>query len=113
MKTLKIAATVAGVICAILVLVISIQPEQAHLEREIVIEAPDSVIFPYLSNYRILSTWWPWPKMDAGLQQDYEGIDGTIGSKVIWNGDKAGNGSMVLEELERNRHVKSLMTISG
>ena len=113
MKTLKIAATVAGVICAILVLVISIQPEQAHLEREIVIEAPDSVIFPYLSNYRILSTWWPWPKMDAGLKQDYEGIDGTIGSKVIWNGDKAGNGSMVLEELERNRHVKSLMTISG
>jgi len=113
MKTLKIAATVVGVICAILVIVISIQPEQAHLERVIVIDAPDSVIFPYLSNYRMLSTWWPWPKMDADLKQSFEGVDGTIGSKVIWNGAKAGNGSMVLEELDRNKHVKSVMTIAG
>lgn len=113
MKTLKIAATVVGVICAIMILVITIQPREAHLERTIVINAPDSVIFPYLSNYRILSTWWPWPKMDANLKQTFEGIDGTVGSKVIWNGNKAGNGSMVLEELSPNKHVKSLMTIAG
>ncbi|HTF20554.1 MAG TPA: SRPBCC family protein [Chryseolinea sp.] len=113
MKTLKIAATVVGAICIILVIVITIQPEKAHLERSIVIEAPDSVIFPYLSHYRKLSAWWPWPKMDAELKQKYEGVDGTLGSKVIWNGTKAGNGSMVLEELVQNKNVKSLMTIAG
>ena len=113
MKTLKIAATVVGAISIIMIIVLTIQPEKAHLERSIVIEAPDSVIFPYLSNYKMLSNWWPWPKMDADLKQTYEGIDGTIGSKVLWSGEKTGNGSMVLEELDQNKRVKSLMAIAG
>lgn len=113
MKTLKIAATVVGAFCLIMVIVITIQPEKAHLERTIVIEAPDSVIFPYLSNYRKLSTWWPWPKMDAELKQAYEGTDGALGSKVIWSGDKAGDGSMTLEELVKNKSVKSVMVIAS
>jgi len=110
---LKIAATVVGVICTIFVLIITIQPREAHLQRIIIIEAPDSVIFPYLSNYRILSTWWPWPKMEAELKQRYEGIDGAVGSKVIWSGENTGNGNMVLEELHPFTRVKNLMTISG
>jgi hypothetical protein len=113
MKTLKIAATVVAVICVIMVIVITIQPEKAHLERTIFIQAPDSVIFPYISNYRKLSTWWPWPKMDADLKQSYEGADGTIGSKVLWSGTKAGNGSMTLDELEPGKRVKSVMIIAG
>lgn len=113
MKTLKIAATVLGAISIIIVIVLTIQPEKAHLERTIVIEAPDSVIFPYLSNYRKLSSWWPWPKMDADLKQAFEGEDGTVGSKVLWSGTKAGNGSMVVEELDPNIRVKSEMVIVG
>lgn len=113
MKTLKIAATVVCAICAIILIVITIQPERAHLERTIVIAARDSVIFPHLSDYRKLSNWWPWPKMDPDLKQMYEGVGGTVGSKVIWSGEKAGNGSMTLEELERNRRVKSRMSIAG
>ena len=113
MKTLKIAATVVAVICLILVIVVTVQPEKAHLEKSIVIEAPDSVIFPYLSNYRKLSNWWPWSKMDADLVQTYEGKDGTVGSKVLWSGAKAGEGSMTLEELVENKRVKSIMVIAG
>lgn len=113
MKTLKIAATVVVVIGLIMVIVITVQPEQVHLERRIVIDAPDSVIFPYLSNFKKLSIWWPWPKMDAELKQHYEGVDGTVGSKVTWHGEKAGKGSMVIEEIDENKHVKSLMTIAG
>lgn len=113
MKPLKIAAVIVLVVCVILALVITIQPEQAHLEREIYIEAPDSVIFPYVSNYRKLSTWWPWPKMDAELKQRFEGVDGTLGSKVIWSGSKAGKGSMTVEELEENKRVKSIMRIES
>lgn len=97
----------------ILVIVITIQPERAHLEREIFIEAPDSVIFPYVSNYKKLSTWWPWPKMDADLKQSYEGVDGALGSKVIWSGSKTGEGSMTVQELVENRSVKSIMVIAG
>src|ERR671912_1866858 len=113
MKTLKIAATVVGVILLILVIVVTVQPDNAHLERSIVIEAPDSVIFPYVSNYRMLSTWWPWPKMDAELKQVYEGVDGTLGSKVMWSGSKAGRGSMTLQTLVENKHVGSVMAIAG
>ncbi|MGC3944226.1 MAG: SRPBCC family protein [Chryseolinea sp.] len=113
MKPLKIAAVVVLVVCIIMVIVITVQPERAHLEREIFIEAPDSVIFPYVSNYRKLSTWWPWPKMDADLKQSYEGIDGALGSKVIWSGTKAGNGSMTVQELIQNKSVKSVMVIAS
>lgn len=113
MKPLKIVAAAAGVIFVILALVIAIQPEQAHLEKSIVINAPDSVIFPHISNFRKLSDWWPWSKMDAELKTSYEGIDGTVGSKVIWSGAKAGTGAMYIESLEPYKRVKSVMTIDG
>ncbi|MEJ1240688.1 SRPBCC family protein [Chryseolinea sp. T2] len=113
MKPLKIAAVVVLVICLIMAIVITIQPDKAHLEREIFIEAPDSVIFPYVSNYRKLSTWWPWPKMDAELKQSYEGVDGTLGSRVYWSGSKAGKGSMTVQELIHNKKVKSVMVIAS
>jgi hypothetical protein len=51
--------------------------------------------------------------MDANLKQTYEGIDGTVGSKVIWSGAKAGNGSLTIQELIQNKRVKSVMVIAS
>lgn len=110
MKTLKIAAAVVVAVLLILVVVVVIQPEKARLEKSIVINASDSVIYPYLSHVKLFDDWWPWAKMDAGLTMAHEGVDGAVGSKLIWNGAKAGHGTMNIVALEPNHRITSMIT---
>jgi hypothetical protein len=113
MKTFKIVGIVLGVIVLILAIVITMQPSEAHLEKSIVINAPASVIYPQVSNLKIFNEWAPWSKMDPGAKRTYEGADGSVGSKMNWDGSETGTGSQWIEELEDNRHVKSGLTFGN
>ena len=97
----------------ILAIVISMQPDTAHIEKSIVIDAPAASIFPEVSNYRNFNVWSPWAKMDPEAKQTFEGPDGSVGSTMSWNGPKTGTGSMTIEEIEENKRVKSAMTFGG
>ena len=52
MKTLKIIGMVVLAMVVILAIVIVMQPEKAHIEKSIVINAPAASIFPEVSNHR-------------------------------------------------------------
>ena len=113
MKTLKIIGVVALAIIAILGIVIAIQPSEAHIEKSIVINAPASSIFPEVSIYRNTNAWSPWMKMDPEARQTFEGTDGSVGSKMSWDGPKTGTGSQWIEEIEENKRVKSGLSFGG
>ncbi len=113
MKIAKIIGVVVLVIIAILGIVIALQPSHAHIEKSISINAPTSVIFPEVSNYRNFNEWSPWSKMDPDAEYTYEGIDGTVGAKMNWEGEKSGEGSQWIIEIEENQRVKNRMTFGG
>ena len=113
MKTLKIIGMVVLALTVILVIVVAMQPESAHIEKSIVIDAPAASIFPEVSNYHNFNAWSPWAKMDPKAKQTFEGQDGSVGSTMSWNGPKTGTGSMTIEEIEENKRVKSSMTFGG
>lgn len=113
MKTLKIIGMVVLAIVVILAIVIAMQPENAHIEKSIVINAPADSVFPQVSNYKNFNVWSPWAKMDPEARQSFEGTEASVGSTMTWNGPKTGTGSMRIEEIEQNRRVKSSMTFGG
>ena len=113
MKTLKIIGMVVLALTVILVIVVAMQPETAHIEKSIMIDAPAASIFPEVSNYRNFNVWSPWAKMDPKAKQTFEGQDGSVGSTMSWNGPKTGAGSMTIEEIEENKRVRSSMTFGG
>lgn len=107
MKSLKIIGIVVLALLAILLVVIVMQPSEAHLEKSIVINAPAASIFPEVSNYKNFNVWSPWLKMDPGVKQTYVGTDATVGSKMNWDGPKTGKGSQWIEAIEENKRVRS------
>jgi len=113
MKTLKIIGIVVLALVIVLAIVIAMQPETAHIEKSIMIDAPAASIFPQVSNYRNFNVWSPWAKMDPKAKQSFEGPDVGVGSTMSWNGPKTGTGSMTIEEIEENKRVKSSMTFGG
>ena len=97
----------------ILTIVIAVQPDSAHIEKSIMIDAPAATIFSEVSNYQNFNAWSPWSKMDPEANQTFDGPPGSVGSSMSWSGPKTGTGSMKIEEIEENKRVKSAMTFGG
>ena len=54
-----LAAVVAAVVIVGLLL-----PRSVHVERSTVIEAPPSVVFALVNDYRAFNRWSPWARID-------------------------------------------------
>ena len=113
MKTLKIIGMVVLAMAALLAIVIVIQPEKAHIEKAIVINAPASSIFPEVSNHENFNVWSGWTKMEPNASQTFEGTKANVSSKMIWDGSKTGLRLQRIEEIEENKRVKCAMTFAG
>ena len=110
MKALKIAGIVLLALVLVLGIAIAFQPSHAHIEKNIVINAPASAIFPHVSNFRNFNKWSPWDKMDPEVKHTYEGGDATVGARMNWDGPKTGSGSQWTEEIEENKRIKNGMS---
>ncbi len=113
MKAVKIIGIIVGVIVIILAIVITMQPSEAHLEKSIIINAPPSAIFPQVSNFKNFIEWDPWSKMDPEVKHTFKGTEGTVGSRMDWEGPEISSGSQWIEEIDENKRVKFGMTFSG
>lgn len=107
MKAFKIIGAVVCVFIVILIIVVTMQPSEAHLEKSIVINATPEAIFPYVSNLKKFTEWSPWDKMDPEVKHTFEGTEGTVGSKMNWDGPKTDTGSMWVEEIDPDKRVKT------
>src|SRR5262245_34546804 len=112
MKALKIIGIVGLAIVVILAIVILVQPEKAHIEKYIVINAPAASIFPEVSDYKNFNVWSPWTKMDPTVNP-VDGAHASVSSKMIWPETKTGIGFQRIEEIEENKRVKCAMTFAG
>jgi len=113
MKVLKIIGIAVLAIVVIVVIAVLMQPADAHIEKSIVINAPAASVFPEVSRFKNFTAWSPWSKMDPEVKQTFEGEEGTVGSKMTWDGPKTGKGSQEIEAIEENKSVKSTLRFDG
>ena len=115
MNALKIFGIVFGFFTVVLLVTITLQSPQTHVERSITINASPSTVFPYFNDLKKYNEWWAWGKLDPNIQQTYEGPPSGVGSKMSWisYNPEIGTGSQWIEESEENKRVKAGLQFAG
>jgi Polyketide cyclase / dehydrase and lipid transport len=82
-------------------------PAHVTVARSVVINAPESAVFPYVNNLHRFSDWSPWKLRDPQLVVTYGGPEEGKGAQIQWTSQKPsiGNGSMEIGNSELNRAV--------
>jgi hypothetical protein len=90
-------------------------PSHVTVTRSVVINAPESVIFPYLNNLHQFSKWSPWTARDPQLALSYGGPETGQGARVTWTSKKPsiGTGSMEISESQPNRRIDVAVNYNG
>lgn len=86
-------------------------PATTHVERAIVINAPQEQVFSFVNDYRKFNLWSPWYRRDPDTSYEYSGPDSGVGSKMSWASEHegVGTGSQEIVESEPHRYVKTLL----
>ncbi|MEX2166147.1 MAG: SRPBCC family protein [Methyloceanibacter sp.] len=90
-------------------------PGHVTVSRSVVINAPESAVFPNLNTMRNFGDWAPWRIRDPKLQMTFSGPAQGKGAHVDWVSEvKAiGTGSMEITEVDHNRNVDLAVNFNG
>jgi uncharacterized protein YndB with AHSA1/START domain len=90
-------------------------PSHVTVARSVVVNAPESAIFPYLNNLHQFKEWSPWSARDPQLALSYGGPESGQGARVTWTSKKPsiGTGSMEISESQPNRRIDLAVNFNG
>jgi len=76
--------------------------------RTVVINAPESAVFPYVNNLHRFGDWSPWKLRDPQLAITYGGPEEGKGALIQWTSQKPsiGTGNMQISDSNLNRSVE-------
>jgi len=107
MNVLKKVLIGIGVFVVILLIVAAFLPSEAKVDRSIVINAPDSIVFDYITNFENRTAWDPWLEMEPDAKVTLNEIKKGVGGGYAWEGKQLGSGYLEIKEIEQNKSVKS------
>ena len=74
-------------------------PRTAHVERSIVVDAPQAMVFTVLNGFRQFNRWSPWADIDPNATTTYAGPEAGVGARMSWAGNaEVGTGSQEILE---------------
>lgn len=90
-------------------------PSHVTVSRSVVINAPESAIFPYLNNLHQFAEWSPFSARDPQLAVSYGGPESGQGARITWSSKKPaiGTGSMEISEAQASRHIDLVVNFNG
>src|SRR5215468_7859160 len=105
-------------LCALALILLGVAfalPGQVTIARSVVINAPESVVFPYLNDLHRFGDWSPWAARDPELSATFSGPDQGKGAKVEWTSSKpsVGAGSVEITESNPIRHIDLAVNFNG
>lgn len=102
-------------LAAILVAVSIGLPAHVTVARSVVVNAPESAIFPYLNDLRNFKDWSPWKTRDPELDIAFSGSEKGKGAALAWTSQKrsVGTGSMEITESDPNGHIGMDVNFNG
>jgi Polyketide cyclase / dehydrase and lipid transport len=93
---LRLVLGIAGLI-AILAGVAVTLPSHVTVARSVVINGPETAIFPHVDNLRHVAVWLPWALRDPNLAITYSGPQAGKGAKMAWRSKDRAVGSGQIE----------------
>ena len=105
MRILKNILIVIVVIVLIAVVVGMFLPSQVHIEKTLVLQAPQEAVFKQVVDLKNWNSWMPFNKMDPSMKQTFCDQTEGIGACYSWESEKMGNGKVTITEDKPNESV--------
>jgi hypothetical protein len=80
-------------------------PKTYSVNRTLVINAPDSVIYKNIADFNEFTKWNPWSKMEPTAKVTVSGTPMQADHLYQWEGDKTGSGQMTIKNVDSNKMV--------
>lgn len=89
-------------------------PYNKHIERQITIDAPAAIVFPYINDFKLFNQWSPWAKLDTDTVYTYTGNENGIGAKMQWTSkhEFVGKGTQEILESQADQFVKTKLVFA-
>ena len=114
MKFLKRIVLVVLLLPVMLLIVSLFLPSKYHVERSVVIKAPNSAIFPLINNPSRWPEWTAWTKeKDPTLAFAYSGPTEGVGAASEWTSQKMGSGSMKFTSADPQKGIRFDLSFDG
>lgn len=98
---------ILAVIILIFVIVVSSRPADFSCQRNTVIGAQPSAVFPHVNDLHKWQVWSPWAKKDPEAKNAFEGPPAGVGASMSWAGNNdVGEGTMSIIESNPSESVK-------
>ncbi len=112
MRALKTLLIILLAVAALAGILGMFGPKASHVERKTMIAAPSNVVWDHVSSLRDIDKWSPYHDMDQTTTVTFEGTDGEVGSKSIWDGKESGKGEQEITEVTPGKHLGMGLRIS-
>jgi hypothetical protein len=95
-----------GVILAVFLVIVALQPADFRVSRSATIPAPAPAVFAQVNDLHKWQAWSPWEKLDPAMKRSFEGPPAGVGATYSWTGNKeVGEGRMTITESRPNELV--------
>lgn len=104
-----------GLVAAIVLFLIFVatRPSSFRVERSITVEAPPSILFEILTDFKKGQDWSPWEKMDPQMKKTFSGPESGVGATYAWEGnDEVGKGEQKIVHAAPDKIVTDLHFIA-
>lgn len=100
---------------ALIVVVGFLLPREVHVERSIVINAPQAQLFEALNSFKRFNEFSPWAALDPNTQYTYEGPESGVGAKMSWvsNDPDLGSGTNEIVESRAPDLIRTKLNFGG
>jgi uncharacterized protein YndB with AHSA1/START domain len=94
---------IIGSVIAVIVIIFGlgfVLPDKAHVEREVVINAPPEKVFALVSDFNQWNRWSPWADLDPNAA--YEITGSGVGHRMVWTSKdpNVGDGAQTVTAVE-------------
>jgi hypothetical protein len=88
-----------GIVVAVFLVIVALQPSDFRIERSATMRAPAQAPYAQVNDFHNWGAWSPWEKIDSALKRSYEGPQAGKGASYAWQGNKdVGEGRMTITE---------------